>query len=77
MVENGGAPLFPPHKQPVLMEYGITLRYVLAVPAIAVRLMIANSSVPSVGIEGQLAGTVHHSGIPATFTLTAVLAPIV
>src|SRR5580700_1467980 len=70
-VEKLGAPLFPPNRHPLLTVYGTTVRNVLTVPAIPVRLMIAISSVPSVGIDGQLAGTVHHSGIPATFTLTA------
>src|SRR5580700_3698934 len=73
-VEKGGAPLFPPKSQPLVL-HGTTLRYVLTVPAIAVRLMIAFSWVPSVGIVGAQVGE-HQAGCPAMVTLTAVFGPI-
>jgi len=54
-----------------------TLRKVFSVPAIAVRLMIAFSSVPSLGMKsfGAQVEGVHQAGCPAINTFTVEFGP--
>src|SRR5580704_11373145 len=79
MSENAGAPCVPPYLlQPVVEVSGKMLRKVFEVPAIAVKLRIAFSSVPSFGMLSPVAQVVgvHHAGWPATRTFTVALGPI-